>query len=616
MKLSFLYQLSILLLFAMLPIILTISPASAQVYTKYYDVVPNVGSCSPGTLKDSEKQKVLELVNRIRLTHGLKPVVYDYSYDDEAAEGALMMAANDEKVNDNQHVPPQSWKCWNQTGANGLKSSNLARSWRPASGAPTTVSSVIMWMIDNNVMTLGHRRWLIDPFLKFIAIGRADGVSKRSPGMNITATIIYVISQQKQNIQDWDMDFVAYPYGNYPPEFFYTPGGDSWYLSFTAIFDKTNYYNNANVDFSEATVEMEDRNGNNISITETIYDNGYFGVPNCLKWLPANLQQEKEYFVTIKNVKYGGETKDYSYSFTLTNKTGTEAPDPPALDVPANGSHNLTTSVLLKWAESAGANYYNLQVAENNTFDSPVFDEKNLDATEFQLTGLDEGTEYFWRSAAGNDDGLGDWSQSWSFATGTLTPGQPALLSPPDAETGVSVNPLLTWSEIQIATHYQLQAGNSKFFNPSSLFVDEENLTTNSYQCPDNTFYGMNKYYWRVKAFNDEYEGEWSEPFSFTTNNPLSAESDNPVTLTGLYDIFPNPLTAGANIGLYLNYDGLIKLEIYNSLGNKIDTIYEGFLPSGNHHYYYDAAGLLNGIYYLKLSANGKVFIRKLQIVR
>ena len=60
----------------------------------FYEKEPDIQNGYEGILKDSEKQKDLNLLNYVRERHRLRPVIYNFSDDLYAAKAALIIAAN------------------------------------------------------------------------------------------------------------------------------------------------------------------------------------------------------------------------------------------------------------------------------------------------------------------------------------------------------------------------------------------------------------------------------------------------------------------------------------------------------------------------------------------
>lgn len=118
-------------------------------------------------------------------------------------------------------------------------------------------------------------------------------------------------------------------------------------------------------------------------------------------------------------------------------------PEPPDWN-PADGQ--VTGSdVLLVWTKSLYAETYDLQVSDNDDFDSPFVEASELSETEFELADLEPGT-YFWRVRAENRTGLSDWSETLSFTV-----------------TSTSTEPV-----DEIPNHFALNQNYPNPFNPST----------------------------------------------------------------------------------------------------------------------------------------------------
>ncbi|NLB18731.1 MAG: hypothetical protein GX825_08405 [Syntrophomonadaceae bacterium] len=265
-----------------------------------YEVLPDINCCYEGVLRDSEKQKTLDHLNYIRSLHGLNLVSYNYQDDIYTAKAALIIVAN-EKLN---HFPDPNYKCYSEEGYTGSSTSNLYM-WGWGYRPPKAEGFIDGWIIDGGVESLGHRRWLLSPFLKSTSYGRVD-----VPGF--TGAVIKVVNDDLTTTTA-NVDYVAYPFENYPGNLFLK----DWYLSFSVVADRNNFWANENVDFKNATIEIEDDNGNSLSINSVIYDNVGYGNPNHLQWKAIGIKNDVKYIVNIKNVSVLGTNKNYEYWFKL-----------------------------------------------------------------------------------------------------------------------------------------------------------------------------------------------------------------------------------------------------------------------------------------------------------
>lgn len=271
---------------------------------------PNVANCDAGELNPAERDKVLARLNEIRALHGLPAVAYEPNDNVYVTAAALIIAANEQL----SHTPATTANCWSNDGYTGSEKSNLHIYMSSSSTTrESSEASVDGFLIDDNVSSLGHRRWLLDPFLFSTAFGRVDGLWPDSTWGNVTGTALKVINDVQANISHMSPTYIAYPVGNYPASLFET----DWFLSFSVLADVNNKANNANVDFSGATISVSS-GGQALGVNSQSWNNQGYGLPNVLQWKVTGLQANVDYAVTISNVKLpDGSMKDYSYSFRL-----------------------------------------------------------------------------------------------------------------------------------------------------------------------------------------------------------------------------------------------------------------------------------------------------------
>jgi len=307
-----------------------------------YDKVPNLEKGEIGVLSNKEKQDALNEVNAIRKLHKLPLITYDISHQLHMDKAALIIAGNGRlthvpAVTDKFYSKEGGWGCYNgnlflekhtilsfkKTNVK-LEDLNLNKTLKTLNPKIATAKEIVdAFLIDEQVATLGHRRWILNPFLSSTTFGRVDGFSKESKYHFVTAAALKVIEYYKNNISNnlnnrELPDFVAYPFENYPFKLFKR----YWYMSFSVIQDKKSFWNNKKVDFSNAIISIRDEVGNNIETFNIRYNNYPMGIPNCLQWKAKNIALNKTYHVTISHVLISGENinltfKTYNYWFKL-----------------------------------------------------------------------------------------------------------------------------------------------------------------------------------------------------------------------------------------------------------------------------------------------------------
>lgn len=275
-----------------------------------YTAQPNIGTCQAGQLKPEVGARVLAVLNDIRSYHHLPPVTYASA--DEAAEmqASLMMAANGQL----SHTPPTNWLCYNGVGAAAAGQSNLYIGLGGGLSYVRNDDIVIGWLTDTNNLVLnsvGHRRWLLYPFLSTVAYGRVAGRYQTSNKAD--AASIKVINATQASPATLP-DFVAYPFEDYPARY-YENGA---LFSFGVIANKSGAFGaNASVNYAQATVSVRARGGAALAVSNIAFDNDGFGLPNNLQWSLSGVQANTIYDVTIDKVNVGGTLKTYTYFFRI-----------------------------------------------------------------------------------------------------------------------------------------------------------------------------------------------------------------------------------------------------------------------------------------------------------
>lgn len=277
-----------------------------------YAVQPDVNNCRTGTLNTSVTTNVVARLNEIRALHRLPAITLSSGDQEAAMQAALMMTAN----NALSHTPPTSWRCYSAIGAAGAQSSNIYGSSRSPNLTYNSDESLLAgWLteIDNLVAdSVGHRRWLLNPFLNTIAYGRVAGSVDGTRG---DAAALKVFNNAGQNVVPGGLPpFVAYPYGDYPAKYFDVRA----LLSFTVVTDtNTAFGANQNVNFSRATVTVTGPSGTALAVSAVTFDNDGYGVANNIQWKVAGLQLGTNYTVAIRGVTVRGASTDYTYAFRV-----------------------------------------------------------------------------------------------------------------------------------------------------------------------------------------------------------------------------------------------------------------------------------------------------------
>ncbi|MCP4581565.1 MAG: T9SS type A sorting domain-containing protein [candidate division Zixibacteria bacterium] len=128
-------------------------------------------------------------------------------------------------------------------------------------------------------------------------------------------------------------------------------------------------------------------------------------------------------------------------------------------------------------------------------------------------------------------------------------------------------------------------------------------VTFNADDIESEIIYGM------VSIMNNSMEQPFAEvPITITTS-PTAIDDDTPAIPEqfGLQMVYPNPFNPSATINYSLPQAGAINLEIFNLLGQKVATLYNGYQNAGNHAIVWQPDNLSSGMYLVRLSNDDMV---------
>ncbi len=144
----------------------------------------------------------------------------------------------------------------------------------------------------------------------------------------------------------------------------------------------------------------------------------------------------------------------------------------------------------------------------------------------------------------------------------------PILISPLNGSVGVSLAPLLDWSDVTGASEYRAQVSTDSNF--SSTIIDAGNLTISQFLIPSGILSDNTIYYWRVKARGISGWGNYTGWWSFTTITPspaspiLAAPINNSIGIILPVTLIWNPVPTAVNYKLQLSEDSSFGTFIIN----------------------------------------------------
>ena len=257
------------------------------------------GDYSAGKLSDETLDSAVKMLNCVRYIAGISyNVKVTDSYNSLAQTATLVNYVNN-RLSHYPAKPADMDESLYELGVEGASSSNIAwASWKGCSMNWTIVDS---WMEDGddyNIDRVGHRRWLINPKMKYTGFGAVSG----NRG---TYSAVYAFDTKNSKAAEYG---VAWPAQNMPVEYF--GAGFPWSVSMGST-----------VDISSVKVKLTRESDNktwNFSSSEA---DGYFNVNNdgygqkgCIIFRPDTDEDYEAGDVYNVSITGLGNGKDVSYS--------------------------------------------------------------------------------------------------------------------------------------------------------------------------------------------------------------------------------------------------------------------------------------------------------------
>ncbi len=209
--------------------------------------------------------------------------------------------------------------------------------------------------------------------------------------------------------------------------------------------------------------------------------------------------------------KNTGGSGPYSARFHFTT---TQAPPAPFLVSPPDSALRLSATPTFVWRQVAGATSYNLQIATEPTFASPIVNDSTITDTVKTVPPLPFGTALRWRVRARNASGSGDFSTIRMFTVMLEPPGMPVQVAPANNLLDAPVTIPIRWNRTPLAAGYELQIALDTLM--TTLFRDTTVVDTVVIV----NVLPSRAHYWRLRAFNIENTyGPWTAIRRFTTGN-------------------------------------------------------------------------------------------------
>lgn len=178
---------------------------------------------------------------------------------------------------------------------------------------------------------------------------------------------------------------------------------------------------------------------------------------------------------------------------------------------------------------------------------------------------------------------------------------------------------IFEWSSLSLADGYLVEVSADSDF--ATYAVLDSAVSENQYQADPVLENGY--YYWRVRAFNDNGWGPYSQTMQFFLDDQTGIDDEGAVLPENfhLYQNHPNPFNATTRISFYLPKQSKVEIDIYNITGALLDRVVNDIYPAGDHSISWngtDSAGheLASGVYLYKLRADDYSEVKRLMLLK
>jgi len=197
---------------------------------------------------------------------------------------------------------------------------------------------------------------------------------------------------------------------------------------------------------------------------------------------------------------------------------------------------------------------------------------------------------------------------------GIDAPNKPDLIFPEKNYSGIAGGTEFKWAATSNTKKYEIQFSSNASFNP--LYLKTDTLTQNTFKIPAFKPGDPVGFYWRVRGIGVGGNGEWSPANNFT-RAALTHDEDvsSPITFE-LHQNFPNPFNPSTQIQYSLPSSSHVTIEIFNTIGQRVQVLVDEMKTQGTHSITFDAGGLTSGMYLYRLTTPEFTQTKKMNLVK
>ena len=274
---------------------LNIDLSAADTFASEYDTN---APYAPGKMSAESQQNVLNTLNLCRYIAGIPDDVELKDSYCEAAQAAALVNAVNRQLSHQPKQPEGMTDELYSLGCDGARRANLSY------GHGTTANTVVEgWMDDSgpsNIKICGHRRWVLNPAMKYTGIGSVGGYKA-----------MYAVDRSRDG--SFGGEYIAWPAPNTPIELF---SGSVFSVTLGEAYDIPSV-DSVNVEVSSQTLGKSWTVNKDHPETSFNVETNSYGIPKCIIFKVADFTQDDVISVRITGITKNGVEAPIEYTANL-----------------------------------------------------------------------------------------------------------------------------------------------------------------------------------------------------------------------------------------------------------------------------------------------------------
>ena len=449
-------------------------------YTIGFRVKPQLTQpYAAGALCDAELTCALNTVKTIRYIAGLSDDVYLSDRYNSLAQASSLVNYVNNKLTHTPSAPAGMDSALASDGYTGSSKSNIAwTSWR---NCPIKWTIIHGWMDDDsskeNISSLGHRRWILNPYMGMTGFGAVTG-------SNGTYSTMY--AHDMSNMSGSKTGAVCWPATNTPLSYF---GSDApWSISLGREISEEDvivYLIRMNISGKESKVWTFSKSS---SDGDFYVNNGSFGEKGCIIFRPSDVGSYDDGDSFYVSVSLGDTGETMSYTVDFFDLEGYYDPESPAI---LSVKLNTVDKPRITWSSVDDADIYKLYRKTRGGSWKLIAD--NLTDCIYEDASAGRGIRYYYKVTAAREVNDTIYESDPSSSKYVTVPLSKARIT--SAKSTARGTNYIKWSSVSKASGYKVYrrtAGSSKW-----TLVK----TTRSLYFKDTKKTSGRKYEYRVRAY-------------------------------------------------------------------------------------------------------------------